>query len=71
MKLYMSLIEFLRAQNEVFEKGSLVIVAPRFSKLFPNFSGYTKLRKNMESFADYFKKSINEHFETYSPDYAR
>jgi len=48
-----------------------VIVAPRFSKFFPNFSGYTKRRKNMESFADYFKKSINEHFETYSHDYAR
>jgi len=67
----MNLYEFVRSQNEVVESGSLVVIAPTFAKLFPNFSGYTKLRKTLESFADYFKKSINEHFETYSPDSAR
>jgi len=53
------------------ENGGLVLFLPGFAKLFPRISGYNKIRKEFEEFAQIFQKPLDEHIKTYSQHYER
>jgi hypothetical protein len=53
------------------ETGSFLIFVPWIAKVFPKWSGYTKIRANIDEFSEYFRKPIKEHMSTYKEDYQR
>jgi hypothetical protein len=49
----------------------MLMFAPWLAKIIPEWSGYNRTRKVMDSFTDYFKKPVKEHITTYSDDFQR
>lgn len=60
-----------RTFDSVMERGPLLLFAPILGKLFPVLSGYTLVREAVDGFADYFRKPVNQHLKTFSPDFDR
>jgi hypothetical protein len=53
------------------ENGGVLLFAPILAKIFPIWSGYTKIRKSIDEFAEFFKTPIEEHKKTLDENYDR
>jgi hypothetical protein len=56
---------------EMLENGGVLLFAPILAKIFPIWSGYTKIRKSIDEFAEFFKTPIEEHKKTLDENYDR
>ncbi len=57
--------------NEMFESGGVLLFAPILAKIIPIWSGYAKIRKAIDEFAQFFKTPIEEHKKTLDENYDR
>ena len=60
--------------NSMFTKGvaSFWLTLPYpFLKVFPNFTGYTRVSSNMEALRDYMLETIEQHIVSFDKDYPR
>jgi hypothetical protein len=53
------------------ETGGVLLFAPILAKIFPTWSGYRKIRKAIDEFAQFFWTPIEEHKKTLDDNHDR
>ena len=70
IKIFLNINQF-RAVEGILEGGGLVLFVPWLADLFPVWTGYDKIKREITNFANFFRLPVEEHQKTLAEDFDR